>query len=174
MQPKRKRNTRPLTKSEQMARVRSADNGLEMALRRALWHAGLRYRVRAKIPGRPDLAFVGCKIAVFVDGCFWHGCDRHYKAPTTNATFWSEKVARNQRRDREVEIALDKLGWTILRYWEHEVEGDLASVVDRIRAAVSRGRAFVNRTSKALKQPPTGQGMPSIGTHLLNLTEASD
>ena len=140
MQRKRKCKQRPLTKSEQMARVRGVDTGPEMALRRALWRAGLRYRVRPRIPGRPDLAFVRCKIAVFVDGCFWHGCPDHYKASATNVAFWSEKIARNQRRDREVEIALAKLGWTVLRCWEHEVESDLASVVDRIRAVVARTR----------------------------------
>ncbi len=140
MQRKEKRKPRPLTKSEQMARVRGADTGPEMALRRALWRAGLRYRVHPRIPGRPDLAFVGRKIAVFVDGCFWHGCPEHYKASATNAAFWSEKIARNQRRDREVETALMKLGWTVMRYWEHEVEGDLASVAERIRATVVRAR----------------------------------
>ena len=91
-----------------------------------------------KCSGRPDLAFVGCKIAVFVDGCFWHGCQDHYKPPVTKASFWSEKIARNRQRDREVENALGALGWTVLRYWEHEVEGDPATVVDRIRAAVAR------------------------------------
>ncbi|NMG03593.1 very short patch repair endonuclease [Azoarcus taiwanensis] len=141
MQHKKKRRLDPLTKSEQMARVRGADTGPEMVLRRALWRAGLRYKVRPSVPGRPDLAFVGCKIAVFVDGCFWHGCQDHYKPPATNASFWSEKIARNQQRDREVENALGALGWTVLRYWEHEVEGDLASVVDRIRTEVARSRA---------------------------------
>ncbi len=136
MHRKKRRKSDPLTKSEQMARVRCADTGPEMVLRSALWRAGLRYRVRLRLPGRPDLAFVGCRIAVFVDGCFWHGCDEHYKAPATNARFWSEKIARNRQRDRQVEIVLGGLGWTILRYWEHEVKGDLASVVDRIRAAV--------------------------------------
>lgn len=154
MQRKRKRKQRPLTKSEQMARVRGVDTGPEMALRRVLWRAGLRYRVRPRITGRPDLAFVGCKIAVFVDGCFWHGCPDHYKASATNAGFWFEKIARNQRRDREVEVALAKLGWTVLRYWEHEVEGDLASVVDRIRSAVVRSpdkgaRALADASGKA-------------------------
>ena len=138
MQRKRKRKQWPLTKSEQMARVRGVDTGPEMALRRALWRAGLRYRVRPRITGQPDLAFVGCEIAVFVDGCFWHGCPDHYKASATNAGFWFEKITRNQRRDREVEVALAKLSWTVLRYWEHEVEGDLESVVDRIRSAVVR------------------------------------
>lgn len=148
MQRKRKRKLGPLTKSEQMARVRGVDTGPEMALRRALWHAGLRYRVRPDIVGRPDLAFVGRKIAVFVDGCFWHGCQEHYKAPATNVTFWSEKIARNRKRDREVEIALGGLGWTVLRYWEHEVKGDLASVVDRIRTAVVRSQEDGARESR--------------------------
>lgn len=136
MQRQRKRKPRPLTKSEQMARVRGADTGPEMVLRRALWRTGLRYRVRPRIAGRPDLVFIGCGIAVFVDGCFWHGCPKHYKASATNAAFWSEKIARNCLRDREVNVVLAKLGWTVLRYWEHEVEGEVASVVDRIRAAV--------------------------------------
>src|SRR5690554_4438396 len=130
------RKSGSLTKSEQMARVRSADTGPGLALRRALWHAGLRYRVRPKIPGRPDLAFIGCKITVFVDGCFWHSCPEHYKAPTTNVRFWGEKIERNRRRDQEVNDALEILGWRVLRFWEHEVEEDLSSIVDRIREAV--------------------------------------
>lgn len=136
----RKRRSGPLSKSEQMARVRGADTGPEMILRRSLWQAGLRYRVRPRIPGRPDLAFVGCKIAVFVDGCFWHGCEEHYKAPATNAPFWSEKIARNRKRDQDVEAALGKLGWTVLRFWEHEVEDDIPSVIDRIRSEITRSR----------------------------------
>ena len=138
MRQKRKRKANTLTKSEQMARVRGVDTGPEMALRRALWHDGLRYRVRPSVPGRPGLAFMGCRIAVFVDGCFWHGCEVHYKAPATNVEFWSKKIARNKQRDRDVEAELGKLGWTVLRYWEHEVEDNLASVVDRIRSAVAR------------------------------------
>ncbi len=154
MQRKRKRKASPLTKSEQMARVRSVDTGPEMALRRALWHAGLRYRIRPSIPGRPDLALMGCKIAVFVDGCFWHGCEAHYKVPSTNVTFWSEKMVRNKQRDRDVDAELGKLGWTVLRFWEHEVEDDLVSVVDRIRSAVVRSqdkgaRASADASGKA-------------------------
>lgn len=154
MQRKRKRKAPPLTKSEQMARVRGVDTGPEMILRRALWHAGLRYRVRPNVLGRPDLAFIGCKVAVFVDGCFWHGCEVHYKAPATNVAFWSEKIARNKQRDRDVETELGMLGWTVLRYWEHEVEDDLASVVDRIRSAIAKSpdkgaRASVDANRKA-------------------------
>jgi len=140
MPRKRKHDSVPLTKSQQMARIHSMNTGPELALRRALWRTHLRYRVHPSIPGRPDLAFIGLKIAVFVDGCFWHGCPRHYKVPATNPAFWSEKIARNQRRDREVEITLGKLGWTVLRYWEHEVKDDLLSVVDQIRSAVINAR----------------------------------
>lgn len=140
MRRSRKRKSGPLSKSEQMARVSGADTGPEMALRRALWQAGLRYRVRPGIPGRPDLAFMSCRIAVFVDGCFWHGCEEHYKAPATNAMFWSEKIARNRKRDRDVEVSLGKLGWTVLRFWEHEVEDDLPSVIDRIRSEIVRSQ----------------------------------
>ena len=77
----RKRKKRKLTKSEQMARVRSKDTEPEMVLRKALWKSGLRYRLRPGLPGTPDLAFVGRKVAIFVDGCFWHGCPEHYTCP---------------------------------------------------------------------------------------------
>ncbi|MGC9225542.1 MAG: very short patch repair endonuclease [Terracidiphilus sp.] len=140
MRRSRKRKSGPLSKSAQMARVRGADTGPEMVLRRALWQAGLRYRVRPGILGRPDLAFMRYRIAVFVDGCFWHGCEEHYKAPATNATFWSEKIARNRKRDRNVGVSLGKLGWAVLRFWEHEVEHDLPSVIDRIRSEIVRSQ----------------------------------
>lgn len=98
---------------------------------------------------------------MFVDGCFWHGCEGHYKAPATNATFWSEKIARNRKRDREVEAALAKLGWTVLRYWEHEVEHDLASVIGRIRSEIVRLREDGARTrykTSAIGREPNDQG----------------
>lgn len=163
MRRSRKRKSGPLTKSEQMARVRSADTGPEMALRRALWQAGLRYRVRPSMPGRPDLAFLRCRIAVFVDGCFWHGCEEHYKVPATNATFWSEKIARNRKRDLDVESVLAQLGWTVLRFWEHEIEDDLPSVIDRIRLEIVRSRGGArtrHKARRATKHEPTNQGKP--------------
>lgn len=139
---------RPAPRDESVSRrmrlQREFDTGIEVELRRRLWRRGLRYRVHAQvIPGtrrKVDLVFPGAKVAVFVDGCFWHGCEEHYKAPATNATFWSEKIARNRKRDRDVEVALGKLGWTVLRYWEHEVEDDLSSVIDRIRSEIVRSR----------------------------------
>src|ERR1043166_2278956 len=92
-----------LTKSEQMARVRNKNTAPETMLRKALWSHGLRYRLRPKLPGTPDLAFPGAKVAVFVDGCFWHGCQVHYTKPVRNAEFWNKKLEVNLARDRRAD-----------------------------------------------------------------------
>jgi len=102
-----------------MSRIRSEETGPEIRLRRALWAAGLRgYR---KHWGRPsiDVAYVGRKVAVFVDGCFWHGCPRHYREPKTNVGFWRPKIARNRERDGEVARRLRGEGWLVVRLWAH-------------------------------------------------------
>lgn len=127
----------PLSKSEQMARVRSKDTDAELLLRRALWSAGLRYRVTArKLPGTPDITFGSTKLAVFVDGCFWHGCPEHYTKPRANDSFWQEKLRRNRARDERVDAELAALGWLSVRVWEHEVYEDVGNVVDRVKTLV--------------------------------------
>ena len=136
MPRKKRRKERPLTRSEQMARIRSGDTGPELALRRLLWREGFRYRVRPGIPGRPDVAFISRRIAVFVDGCFWHGCPEHYATPGTNTPFWKAKISRNIARDEEVNRQLQELGWTVLRFWEHDIEGEIDSVIVAIRDAL--------------------------------------
>ncbi|MBF0170820.1 MAG: very short patch repair endonuclease [Nitrospinae bacterium] len=130
----RLRKGEKLTKSEQMARVRSKDTAPETILRKTLWHAGLRYRVRPDLPGTPDFALMKDKVAVFVDGCFWHGCPIHYTASVRNAEFWQKKLARNLERDRRVDEELAKLGWRIVRVWEHEVEQSVTKTVERMHA----------------------------------------
>ena len=99
------------------------DTSPEMELRRALWRIGLRYRVQYKVPGIPrrkvDIAFPGKKVAVQVDGCFWHGCPEHATVPVTNADYWRPKLARNIERDRETTAMAEAEGWTVLRIWEH-------------------------------------------------------
>jgi len=132
----RKLKHRKLSKSEQMARVRSRDTDLEMMLRRRLWHSGLRYRLRPKLPGTPDLVFIRSKVAIFVDGCFWHGCPRHHTFPVRNATFWQRKLERNLARDRRVDEELSELGWAVIRVWEHEVNEDIGMVVSRVTGSV--------------------------------------
>lgn len=111
-----------------------------MVLRRALWRAGLRYRVQPRIARtRPDLAFPGRRLAVFVDGCFWHGCPRHYGAPKTNRTYWSAKVERNAERDTRDRLRLETAGWTVLRVWQCELKDDVAAVVERVRKTLEGG-----------------------------------
>lgn len=93
----------------------------EMSLRRSLHRLGLRFRLHDEnLPGTPDLVFRGPKVAVFVDGCFWHGCSDHGVAPKNNAEFWRHKIGGNQERDRRVDAALRQRGWTPVHVWEHE------------------------------------------------------
>lgn len=125
-----------------MSRIRSRDTGPEILLRRAVWAAGLRYRVHAKLPGHPDLSFSAARLAVFVDGCFWHGCPLHSKPPSTNQGYWGPKLARNEARDRQAEARLADMGWSVIRLWEHEVRRDIAGSVERILSAV-RGRGKI-------------------------------
>jgi DNA mismatch endonuclease, patch repair protein len=132
----RKNRRSKLTKSQQMARVRTKGTAAELALRKELWRRGWRYRLHLPLPGRPDLAFLHERVAVFVDGCFWHGCPRHYTAPSTNPTFWQRKLAKNQQRDRDVARALSLDGWRIIRLWEHEVTDNLDMAVNRVISAL--------------------------------------
>lgn len=120
-------DTRPSTSaavSARMSRQRSRDTTPEVALRRALHARGRRFRVDAPLPGMPrrraDLLFTRAKVAVFVDGCFWHSCPTHRTEPATNAEWWARKLARNVERDAETDSHLRALGWTVVRIWEHE------------------------------------------------------
>lgn len=132
-----------LTKAQQMARVRRTDTAPELALRRALWRQGLRYRLRLPLPGSPDIAFVGARVAVFVDGCFWHGCPQHYTAPVMNAEFWMRKLEANRSRDKWVDSQLRQLGWRPLRLWEHTIKTDLDAaallIVEELQAGGGDG-----------------------------------
>jgi DNA mismatch endonuclease (patch repair protein) len=112
----------------------------------------MRYRLHHKTPaGRPDVAFVGRRVAVFVDGCFWHGCPDHYVRPRSRSVFWAEKLAANVARDRRQTTKLESLGWRVCRFWEHDVFVDLNAVVDEVRRALTdcqwaaRGREVVWR-----------------------------
>lgn len=124
--------------SARMARVRNRDTSAEMAIRRELHRRGLRYRVNFAIPGmgrtRPDLCFTRARLAVFVDGCFWHRCPDHATFPKTNAAWWEEKLAVNVARDRATDERLVELGWTVIRIWEHE-SPDAAA--DRVEAELT-------------------------------------
>lgn len=121
-----------------MTRVRYKDTKPELRLRKALWAAGLRYRLSYRLPGHPDLAFPGKQLAVFVDGCFWHGCPLHATFPKTNKQFWDKKLRQNKDRDTWVNEKLASLGWRVVRIWEHEISGDVAPIVERIKSELNR------------------------------------
>lgn len=127
----------PEQRSRNMSRIRGRDTGPEIRLRKRLWKQGYRYRINhPALPGKPDLAFMGSRLAVFVDGCFWHGCPLHCTQPKTNAEFWRRKIKRNIQRDREVDAQLAALGWRVLRIWEHEVEEDVDDAAERVIKAL--------------------------------------
>lgn len=133
----------PEVRSRVMARIRLRNTGPELALRRALWAAGFHYRLKTKqaLPGRPDIVFVGAKVAVFVDGCFWHGCPEHGHQPKSRLEYWGPKIERNRRRDAEANAALSAMGWRVLRFWEHQIRADLPYCIAKVTRAVKPCRA---------------------------------
>jgi DNA mismatch endonuclease (patch repair protein) len=107
--------------SAQMRRMGRRNTAPELALRSELTSRGLRYRLhRRDLPGTPDLAFVTARVAVFVDGCFWHGCPEHGVMPKANRDWWQSKLAANQTRDKKNDRALVDAGWLPVHVWEHE------------------------------------------------------
>lgn len=113
---------------------KARDTKPELAVRRALHAAGFRYRVDIRpsleLRSRADIVFTKRKIAVFVDGCFWHGCPIHATMPKSNVGYWVPKLQRNTERDRETTLKLESLGWVVLRFWEHEA---VDAIVDAIK-----------------------------------------
>ena len=126
-------------RSRLMARVRRAGTAPELMLRKELHKAGLRYRLDGGrgLPGTPDLVFRASKVAIFVDGCFWHGCPKHGTRPKTNTSFWTAKISRNRERDRQVGQELRSQGWRVFRFCERQLMRDLPRVVAVITRAVA-------------------------------------
>lgn len=138
-----------LTKEQRrrnMQRIRSRDTSIELVLRKAIWHKGIRYRKNWKgIPGKPDIAITKYKIAVFCDSSFWHGRDYDNSVkPQTNAEFWEKKIRRNIERDKEVNKTLNERGWTVLRFWDNEIIKNTDSCVNSIIDAVERAKCTKN------------------------------
>ncbi|WP_406008713.1 very short patch repair endonuclease [Streptomyces sp. NBC_00637] len=137
--------TTPETRAR-MSRQKSRNTDVEMALRRALHAAGLRYRVHrrplSKVRREADILFGPVKVAVFVDGCFWHGCPEHATWPKSNAEFWRTKIEGNRLRDRNTDDLLAAAGWLAVRVWEHE---------DPIKAAIRVQRLVMARRAEIAK-----------------------
>lgn len=123
-------------RSEIMSRIRSKDTGPEIALRKALWSQGFRYRIyygKEKI----DIAFPSKKIAIFIDGCFWHSCPQHSVIPKSNKQYWMPKLKANIERSSSKDKRLIENGWKIIHIWEHELK-DIDNVVNRICKIIDR------------------------------------
>lgn len=136
--PKKIHKEDPEERSRVMRSVPSKNSTPEVALRKALWAAGLRgYRLHSKAtPGNPDVLFPVQRLAIFVDGCFWHGCPICYRAPKTNTEYWSLKVARNIERDRKTNEVCSAAGVSVVRLWEHEVKAHPRQAAAKIRRAL--------------------------------------
>lgn len=128
-----------MASSRRLSQLQRRDTAPELAVRRLLHAAGYRYRVAFPVPGQRrrtiDIAFTGDRLAIFIDGCFWHGCPSHGTSPRSNSEWWQQKLSANRARDRSTEALLADLGWSFLRFWEHE---DPALVVDAIADRLAR------------------------------------
>ena len=135
-------NLTPEQRKKNMSHIRSKDTSIEVRLRKALWHEGIRYRKNyTDLPGKPDIAVTKYKIAVFCDSSFFHGRDfESKKKPGTNHEYWDKKIRRNMERDDEVDRALRAMGWTVLRFWDVEISKDLEGCVKTIKEAVMQSR----------------------------------
>lgn len=132
--------------SRRMRRVRQKNTSIEAALRSELHALGLRYRIHVPVLTKPrrvaDVAFSSLRVAVFIDGCFWHGCPKHATWPKTNAEFWRTKIVANRRRDRDTDARLRAEGWKVVRVWAHETPHTAASRIAKlVRARKARGLA---------------------------------
>jgi len=146
-----------------MRQVPSVNTAPEIRVRAALHRLGVRFRLNQPIvlergrALRPDLTFRGLKVAVFVDGCFWHGCPTHCRTPGSNREYWTTKISGNARRDIETTERLEASGWTVVRVWEHE---DPQSAASRVQDAMNKARA--NVCSEAAANRPHAGNIPAV------------
>lgn len=130
------------TRSRMMSGIRGKNTGPERELRRQLWARGFRFRIHDRsTPGTPDISHKGRKVAIFVDGCFWHGCPLHYKRPSTRMKFWDSKIAANRKRREVVLHDLREARWNVLQVWECEVRADPAAVANKAAALLGSMRS---------------------------------
>ena len=126
-------------RSKNMKAIKSHDTKIEVRLRKALWHQGIRYRKNFKVFScKPDIVLTKYKIAIFCDGDFWHGKDFDEKRFHTNKKFWSEKIKRNIERDLEATIALRDEGWQVLRFWEKDIKKSVGECVKEVIDTLDR------------------------------------
>lgn len=112
-------------RSRIMSRIKNKDSKIEVLFRKKLWKLGFRYRKNSsKHFGKPDIVLPKYKTVIFIDSCFWHGCKKHYRVPVINKKYWTKKILRNLKRDKEVLKHYKKLYWKTFRVWEHEIKNN--------------------------------------------------
>jgi DNA mismatch endonuclease (patch repair protein) len=122
-----------------MSAIRSKDTGPEVILRKALWAQGFKFRKHYGSE-KIDIAFPAVKIAIFVDGCFWHGCPIHSHIPKSNENYWRPKLQKNMERDKIKENRLSQNGWIVIRFWEHELV-NMDSVIAKVKAVMEKQKS---------------------------------
>ena len=131
--------TDDIKRRQTMSRIKSKDTTIEVALRKALWRSGIRYRKNySKLPGTPDIAITKHRIAVFCDGEFWHGKDWEKKKSSikSNREYWIKKIERNMSRDNETDMKLKHSEWTVIRFWGKEIKDDVEGCVEEIKELI--------------------------------------
>lgn len=117
-----------------MSRIKNKGTSLELRFRKMLCDKGFRgYRLNYNLPGKPDMVFTRFKLAIFLDGCFWHKCPKCFKYPSSNKKFWKEKILKNEKRDKIVNKELSKEGYKILRFWQHEIKENPEKCISGVR-----------------------------------------
>ena len=123
----------PAQRKHNMSRIRGKNTGPEVKLRKLFWSRGIRgYRIHHNLLGKPDIVFTKKKIAIFIDGCFWHKCPVCFQQPETRKEFWMKKISSNVERDLKNTRQLQEGGWTVLRFWEHEIRKTPEDVIEKI------------------------------------------
>lgn len=132
-----------IKRSKIMKSIKGSDTGIEMRLRKALWHKGIRYRKNFKVfDCHPDIVITKYKIAVFCDGNFWHGKELQKRPIKHNSSYWNEKIRRNVERDLENTIELRDNGWIVLRFWEDDIQNNLPNCIDDVLRYISIRKGF--------------------------------
>ncbi|WP_262890877.1 very short patch repair endonuclease [Algoriphagus iocasae] len=132
-------------RSFNMSKIRGQNTKPEKLLKKALWHAGVRYKTpKHKLPGKPDISLKKYKLVIFVDGTFWHGYDweNRREAIKSNREFWIAKIERNMERDMEINAYYKSKSWTVLRFWDFEVKEELGTILNRVLAHFDEYKLF--------------------------------
>ena len=136
-------------RSECMSRIGGKNTNLEHVFKKHIRASGIKgYRSYANIPGRPDLYFPNHKLAVFIDGCFWHGCPRCASFPATNKKFWNDKIGGNKKRDRVVNVKLRKLSIHVIRFWGHDIKKSPDRCVKKLQSFIAKSRLKSSKPTK--------------------------